>query len=136
MNISQQESSSEVAIYDFKDQLQIIDTPGLFGFKEKTNASTEQIEKYKDITKRYVSNALCSRSHDQSVFVGLFANKWLWCDRTVHAAAACGGLRAVPQHAFGTVPLILGAWVECLGLAMIVLVASELRKCVLRALRK
>ena len=23
-------------------------------------------------------NALCSRSHDQSVFVGLFANKWLW----------------------------------------------------------
>lgn len=57
MNISQQESSSEVAIYDFKDQLQIIDTPGLFGFKEKTNASTEQIEKYKDITKRYVSEA-------------------------------------------------------------------------------
>ena len=57
MNISQQESSSEVAIYNFKDQLQIIDTPGLFGFKEKTNASTEQIEKYKDITKRYVSEA-------------------------------------------------------------------------------
>lgn len=57
MNISQQESSSEVAIYNFKDRLQIIDTPGLFGFKEKTNASTEQIEKYKDITKRYVSEA-------------------------------------------------------------------------------
>ena len=57
MNISQQESSSEVAIYNFKDQLQIIDTPGLFGFKEKTNASTAQIEKYKDITKRYVSEA-------------------------------------------------------------------------------
>ena len=57
MNISQQESSSEVSIYNFKDQLQIIDTPGLFGFKEKTNASTEQIEKYKDITKHYVSEA-------------------------------------------------------------------------------
>lgn len=57
MNISQQESSSEVAIYNFKDQLQIIDTPGLFGFKEKANASTEQIERYKDITKRYVSEA-------------------------------------------------------------------------------
>lgn len=57
MNISQQESSSEVAIYNFRDQLQIIDTPGLFGFKEKTNASTDQIEKYKDITKRYVSEA-------------------------------------------------------------------------------
>ena len=35
--------------------------------------------------------------------------------------------------AFGTVPLSVGAWVECLGLAMIVLIASELRKCVLRA---
>ena len=35
--------------------------------------------------------------------------------------------------AFGTVPLSAGAWVECLGLAMIVLIASELRKCVLRA---
>lgn len=57
MNISQQESSSEVAIYNFKDKLQIIDTPGLFGFKEKLNASTEQIERYKDITKRYVSEA-------------------------------------------------------------------------------
>lgn len=57
MHISQQESSSEVVIYNFKDQLQIIDTPGLFGFKEKINASTEQIEKYKDITKRYVSDA-------------------------------------------------------------------------------
>jgi Ca2+-transporting ATPase len=34
------------------------------------------------------------------------------------------------------VPLSAGAWVECLGLAMIVLVASELRKCVLRAMRE
>ena len=38
--------------------------------------------------------------------------------------------------AFGTVPLSAGAWVECLGLAMIVLVASELRKCVLRAMHR
>jgi GTP-binding protein EngB required for normal cell division len=57
MNISQQESSSEVAVYNFKDKIQIIDTPGLFGFKEKMNASTAEIEKYKDITKRYVSEA-------------------------------------------------------------------------------
>jgi GTP-binding protein EngB required for normal cell division len=57
MNISQQESSSEVEIYNFKDQLQIIDTPGLFGFKEKSNPTTQQIEKYKDITKHYVSEA-------------------------------------------------------------------------------
>lgn len=57
MNISQQESSSEVAVYNFKDKVQIIDTPGLFGFKEKMNASTAEVEKYKDITKRYVSEA-------------------------------------------------------------------------------
>lgn len=57
MNISQQESSSEVAVYNFKDKIQIIDTPGLFGFKEKMNASTAELEKYKDITKRYVSEA-------------------------------------------------------------------------------
>jgi GTP-binding protein EngB required for normal cell division len=57
MNISQQESSSEVAVYNFKDKVQIIDTPGLFGFKEKMNASTAEMEKYKDITKRYVSEA-------------------------------------------------------------------------------
>ena len=57
MNISQAESSSEVQIYEYKDQLQIIDTPGLFGFKEKTNATSQEIEKYKDITKHYVSEA-------------------------------------------------------------------------------
>lgn len=82
-------------------------------------------------------NALCSRSHDQSVFVGLFANKWLW------AAIALSTLLQVAviyvpflNAAFGTMPLSAGAWVECLGLAMVVLVASELRKCVLRAMRE
>lgn len=82
-------------------------------------------------------NALCSRSHDQSVFVGLFANKWLW------AAIALSTLLQVVviyvpflNTAFGTMPLSAGAWFECLGLAMIVLVASELRKCVLRAMRE
>lgn len=82
-------------------------------------------------------NALCSRSHDQSVFVGLFANKWLW-----GAIALSALLQVVVIYvpflntAFGTVPLSAGAWVECLGLAMVVLVASELRKCVLRAMRE
>lgn len=82
-------------------------------------------------------NALCSRSHDQSVFVGLFANKWLW-----GAIALSALLQVVVIYvpflntAFGTVPLSAGAWVECLGLAMVVLVASELRKCVLRMMSK
>ena len=82
-------------------------------------------------------NALCSRSHDQSVFVGLFANKWLWGAIALSALLQVAVIY-VPflNTAFGTVPLSAGAWIECLGLAMIVLVASELRKCVLRAMRR
>ena len=57
MNISQQESSDAVSIYNVSNGLQLIDTPGLFGFKEKINADSSAIEKYKDITKKYVSEA-------------------------------------------------------------------------------
>ena len=82
-------------------------------------------------------NALAARSHLQSAFVGLFANKWLW---------GAIGLSTVLQlvviyvpflnSAFGTVPLGPLAWAECFGLAAFVLIASELRKCVLRAMAK
>lgn len=57
MKISHQESSNEVNIYDVGSDLVLIDTPGLFGFKEQLNAETHAIEKYKDITKKYVSEA-------------------------------------------------------------------------------
>ena len=57
MKISHQESSNEVNIYDLGNDLTLIDTPGLFGFNEQLNAETNQIEKYKDITKKYVSEA-------------------------------------------------------------------------------
>ena len=57
MNISQQESSDAVSVYNVSNGLQLIDTPGLFGFKEKINADSSAIEKYKDITKKYVSEA-------------------------------------------------------------------------------
>ncbi|CNI84666.1 LeoA/HP0731 family dynamin-like GTPase [Yersinia rohdei] len=56
MNISQQESSNEVQIYRLDNDIELIDTPGLFGFKEQVNSSDE-IEKYKEITKKYVSEA-------------------------------------------------------------------------------
>ncbi|MDO4913294.1 MAG: cation-translocating P-type ATPase [Bifidobacteriaceae bacterium] len=78
-------------------------------------------------------NALASRSHFQSVFVGLFDNKWLW-----GAIAISVVLQLVVIYvpflnaAFGTTPLGLTAWFECVGLAALVLVASELRKIVLR----
>lgn len=57
MKISHQESSNEVKIYDLGDDLTLIDTPGLFGFKEQENLATHELEKYKDITKKYVSEA-------------------------------------------------------------------------------
>lgn len=57
MKISHQESSNEVKIYEVGDDFVLIDTPGLFGFNEQENAETNTIEKYKDITKKYVSEA-------------------------------------------------------------------------------
>lgn len=54
--IDSAESSDEVAFYDTKDdEIEIFDTPGLFGFKEKGQGVNA--EKYKDITKKFVSEA-------------------------------------------------------------------------------
>ncbi|MFK4133072.1 LeoA/HP0731 family dynamin-like GTPase [Pseudomonas luteola] len=57
MKISHQESSNEVKIYEVGEDFVLIDTPGLFGFKEQVNAETHAVEKYKDITKKYVSES-------------------------------------------------------------------------------
>lgn len=57
MKITHQESSDEVKIYDIGNDIELVDTPGLFGFKEKFNADTKSLEKYKDITQKYVSEA-------------------------------------------------------------------------------
>jgi GTP-binding protein EngB required for normal cell division len=57
MKISHQESSDAVSVFEVEDGLTLIDTPGLFGFKEKFNADTHEQEKYKDITKKYISEA-------------------------------------------------------------------------------
>lgn len=51
MIISQSESSDRVSIYNLED-FDLVDTPGLFGFKETDN----QI-KYKEITEKYISEA-------------------------------------------------------------------------------
>ncbi len=56
MNIDHQESSDEVKIYDIDNEMELVDTPGLFGFKEKITDSGK-IERYKDITKKYISKA-------------------------------------------------------------------------------
>ena len=57
MNISHQESSNEVKVYDVGSDFVLIDTPGLFGFKEQFNEDTRVVEKYKDMTKKYISEA-------------------------------------------------------------------------------
>ncbi len=57
MKITHQESSDEVLVYDVDGDIQIVDTPGLYGFKEKNNQENSSVEKYKDITKKYVSEA-------------------------------------------------------------------------------
>lgn len=56
MKISAAESSNAVSIYNIDDDCLLIDTPGLYGFKEKINENQE-VEKYKEITKKYVSEA-------------------------------------------------------------------------------
>ncbi|GAA7724576.1 50S ribosome-binding GTPase [Helicobacter pylori] len=56
MKIDHEESSDEVKIYDIDDEIELVDTPGLFGFKQKEHDSGK-IERYKDITKKYISEA-------------------------------------------------------------------------------
>ncbi|MGN8381623.1 LeoA/HP0731 family dynamin-like GTPase [Helicobacter pylori] len=56
MKIDHKESSDAVKIYDIDNEIELVDTPGLFGFKVKTHDSGK-IERYKDITKKYVSEA-------------------------------------------------------------------------------
>ncbi len=56
MKIDHKESSDAVKIYNIDDEIELVDTPGLFGFKEKITDSGK-IERYKDITKKYISEA-------------------------------------------------------------------------------
>lgn len=56
MKIDHQESSDEVKIYNIDGEIELVGTPGLFGFKEKITDSGK-IERYKDITKKYISEA-------------------------------------------------------------------------------
>ncbi len=56
MKIAHKESSNAVKIYDIDNEMELVDTPGLFGFEKKEHDSGK-IEHYKDITKKYVSEA-------------------------------------------------------------------------------
>ncbi len=56
MKINHKESSDEVKVYDIDGGIELVDTPGLFGFEKKEH-DDGKIERYKDITKKYVSEA-------------------------------------------------------------------------------
>ncbi|MEJ8602885.1 50S ribosome-binding GTPase [Helicobacter pylori] len=56
MKIDHKESSDVVKIYDIDNEMELVDTPGLYGFKAKEHDSGK-IERYKDITKKYISEA-------------------------------------------------------------------------------
>ena len=56
MLINECESTDMIAVYDIDSDLTLIDTPGLYGYKEKVNDQNE-IEKYKDITRKYADEA-------------------------------------------------------------------------------
>lgn len=51
MKITSEESTDEIFTYIVDDKIELIDTPGLFGFKEKNGQS------YKDKTRKYISEA-------------------------------------------------------------------------------
>lgn len=58
MKIATEESSDEIAIYhpnNLQNKCQIVDTPGLFGDKEKSE--NDKTIKLSDITKKYISSA-------------------------------------------------------------------------------
>lgn len=82
-------------------------------------------------------NALASRSSRKSAFLGLFSNLWLWGAIGVSILLQLLVIY-VPflGEAFGTVPLQPQAWLECIGLASLVLAASELRKLANWAVRR
>ena len=56
MKINEQESSDSIQVYEFDNKYEIVDTPGLFGYKEKIT-DLGKVEKYMNITRKYISEA-------------------------------------------------------------------------------
>jgi magnesium-transporting ATPase (P-type) len=74
-------------------------------------------------------NALNARSERASAFRGIFANRWLWAAIGVSAVLQVAVVQLpLLNDAFDTAPLDAGDWALCVGLASVVLWASEARK--------
>ena len=80
-----------------------------------------------------IFNVFNARSDDESVFVHLFTNRWLWA-----AAATSVVLQFVVvyvpflQNAFGTAPLSAWDWLFCVAVASSVLWLREASKAIAR----
>ena len=78
-------------------------------------------------------NVFNARSAEQSAFVGLFANHWLWGAVGLSLALQLLVIYVVPmQRAFSTIALSAVDWARCAAAASMVLWASELLKLVNR----
>ena len=82
-------------------------------------------------------NCFNARSDSKSALSHLFVNRWLW-----GAIALSLALQVAVVHlgflnlAFGTAPLSLEQWLLCVAMASVVLWYSELRKLVVRLVRR
>ena len=82
-------------------------------------------------------NCLNARSAISSAFNHLFVNKWLWGAIGLSLALQVAVVHLeVLNIAFSTAPLSAAQWLVCAGMASIVLWVSELRKFVLRAMKR
>ena len=75
-----------------------------------------------------------ARSDEQSAFIGMFSNKWLW-GAVLLALVLQAAVIYIPflQQAFSTVSLSFGDWLRCAAVASSVLWLRELSKVITRA---
>ncbi|HUO39975.1 MAG TPA: cation-translocating P-type ATPase [Mycobacterium sp.] len=82
-------------------------------------------------------NTFNSRSESASAFRNMFSNRWLWASLALVAVLQVGVVQ-LPflQTAFGTTSLDLAHWGISIAMASVVLWFNELRKLILRAIRR
>jgi Ca2+-transporting ATPase len=82
-------------------------------------------------------NLFNSRSDEQSAFIGLFRNQWLWLAVGTSVALQVAVVHvAVMQQAFSTVALNLENWLVCAMVASLVLWLREVEKAIRRAAKR
>lgn len=80
-------------------------------------------------------NCFNARSDRDTALGGLFVNPLLWGAIALSLALQIGVVHlSFLNRAFGTVPLSMGDWALCVGLASLVLWATEARKLGMRLL--